>query len=119
MTGNSDWQPRHDDPLFILAMGHRESFGRTLFDVQHDDPDRAERAAMTSAKQMIYQGLQVALPAVTRGASAYWSTSGSAVNEQSIRPRQHRRAGAGDRRSGCRAGGASDETVPRPGSSAA
>jgi myo-inositol catabolism protein IolC len=67
MTGNPDWQPRHDDPLFILAMDHRESFGRTLFGVQHDDPDRAERAAMTSAKQLIYQGLQVALPAVKHG----------------------------------------------------
>ena len=38
MTGNSGWQPRHDDPLFILAMDHRESFGRTLFEVKHDDP---------------------------------------------------------------------------------
>jgi myo-inositol catabolism protein IolC len=67
MTGNSSWQPRHDDPLFILAMDHRESFGRTLFDVKDDDPDRAERAAMMSAKQLIFEGLQTALPHVTSG----------------------------------------------------
>jgi hypothetical protein len=62
MAGNSDWHPRHYDPLFILAMDHRESFGRTLFGVQHDDPDRAQRAAMTSAKQLIYEGLQAPCP---------------------------------------------------------
>jgi myo-inositol catabolism protein IolC len=67
MVGTSDWQPRHDDPLFILAMDHRESFGRTLFGVAHDDPDPAQRAAMTSAKQLIYEGLRAALPAVTHG----------------------------------------------------
>ena len=67
MTGTPSWQPRHDDPLFILAMDHRESFGRTLFDVKDDDPDRAERAAMMSAKQPIFQGLQTALPALTSG----------------------------------------------------
>jgi myo-inositol catabolism protein IolC len=67
MTGNSTWQPKHDDPLFILAMDHRESFGRTLFDVKGDDPDRAERAAMTSAKQLIFEGLRAALPTVTSG----------------------------------------------------
>jgi myo-inositol catabolism protein IolC len=67
MTGNSGWQPRHDDPLFILAMDHRESFGRTLFGVKDDDPDAAQRAAMTFAKQLIYEGLQQALPKVTSG----------------------------------------------------
>jgi myo-inositol catabolism protein IolC len=67
MTGNSDWHPQHDDPLFILAMDHRESFGRTLFDVEHDQPDRAQLDGMTSAKQMIYEGLAAALPSVTRG----------------------------------------------------
>jgi myo-inositol catabolism protein IolC len=67
MTGSSSWHPRHDDPLFILAMDHRESFGRTLFDVKDDDPDRAERAAMASAKHLIYEGLQRALPSVTYG----------------------------------------------------
>jgi myo-inositol catabolism protein IolC len=67
MPDTLDWHPQHDDPLFILAMDHRESFGRTLFGVEHDDPDPAQRAAMTSAKQLIYQGLQAALPAVTDG----------------------------------------------------
>lgn len=67
MTGNSGWQPRHDDPLFILAMDHRESFGRTLFEVKDDHPDPAERAAMESAKHLIFEGLQVALPAMTYG----------------------------------------------------
>jgi myo-inositol catabolism protein IolC len=67
MTGNSGWQPRHDDPLFILAMDHRESFGRTLFEVAHDDPDQAQVAAMRYAKLLIFQGLQVAQPSVTSG----------------------------------------------------
>jgi myo-inositol catabolism protein IolC len=67
MTGNSGWQPRHDDPLFILAMDHRESFGRTLFEVKHDDPDQAQAEAMKSAKLLIFQGLQVAQPSVTSG----------------------------------------------------
>jgi myo-inositol catabolism protein IolC len=67
MTGNSGWQPRHDDPLFILAMDHRESFGRTLFAVRHDDPDQAQAEAMRSAKLLIFQGLQTALPSVTSG----------------------------------------------------
>ena len=67
MTGNSGWQPRHDDPLFILAMDHRESFGRTLFEVKHDDPDQAQVEAMRSAKLLIFEGLQVAQPSVTSG----------------------------------------------------
>ena len=67
MTGTSGWQPRHDDPLFILAMDHRESFGKTLFEVQDDEPDQAQVEAMKSAKMVIYEGLQTALPAVTSG----------------------------------------------------
>jgi len=67
MTGNSGWQPRHADPLFILAMDHRESFGRTLFEVKHDDPDQAQVEAMRSAKLLVFQGLQVAQPKVTSG----------------------------------------------------
>jgi myo-inositol catabolism protein IolC len=67
MTDNPGWQPRHDDPLFIMAMDHRESFGRTLFGVKDDDPDQAEREAMTSAKLLIFEGLQAALPAVSYG----------------------------------------------------
>src|SRR5580658_2792425 len=67
MTVNPGWHPRHDDPLFIMAMDHRESFGKTLFDVKDDDPDAAQREAMTSAKQLIFEGLQAALPAVRTG----------------------------------------------------
>jgi myo-inositol catabolism protein IolC len=67
MAGNPGWQPRHDDPLFILAMDHRESFGKTLFGVKDDHPDRTQSAAMRSAKQLIFEGLQTALPSVTTG----------------------------------------------------
>ena len=67
MTVNSAWQPRHDDPLFILAMDHRESFGRTLFDVKNDAPDPSQVEAMRTAKQLIFEGLEVALPNVTFG----------------------------------------------------
>jgi myo-inositol catabolism protein IolC len=61
------WQPRHDDPLFIMAMDHRASFGKTLFDVEGDDPSPEQAAAMKSAKWMIFDGLRAALPAMTRG----------------------------------------------------
>ena len=61
------WQPRHDDPLFILAMDHRASFGKTLFDVKDDDPDQEQVTAMESAKCLIFEGLQAALPSVTYG----------------------------------------------------
>lgn len=67
MAAKQDWQPRHDDPLFILAMDHRESFGKTLFGVKDDDPDRAQAEAMEAAKQLIFEGLQTALPSVTSG----------------------------------------------------
>jgi myo-inositol catabolism protein IolC len=67
MTENPGWQPRHDDPLFILAMDHRASFGKTLFEVKNDDPSPDQVAAMKSAKRMIFQGLRAALPAVSYG----------------------------------------------------
>ena len=67
MTANSAWQPRHDDPLFIMAMDHRASFGKTLFEVKDDHPDPAQIAAMKSAKRLIFEGLQAAQPAVTCG----------------------------------------------------
>jgi myo-inositol catabolism protein IolC len=60
MTGDPAWRPSHDDPLFILAMDHRESFGRTLFGVQHDAPDQSQLAAMKSAKLLIFDGLRQA-----------------------------------------------------------
>jgi len=67
MTDNPSWQPTHDDPLFILAMDHRASFGKTLFDVKDDNPDPDQIAAMKSAKSIIFEGLRAALPAVTYG----------------------------------------------------
>ena len=67
MTDNPGWQPRHDDPLFIMAMDHRASFGKTLFGVTDDDPDPDQVAAMKSAKWMIFEGLRAALPAMTYG----------------------------------------------------
>ncbi len=65
--GNQAWQPRHHDPLFILAMDHRESFGKTLFGVKDDNPDHAQAEAMRTAKQLIFEGLQTALPSVPAG----------------------------------------------------
>ena len=67
MTDNLGWQPRHDDPLFIMAMDHRASFGKTLFGVKDDHPDPDQVAAMKSAKQMIFEGLRAAQPAMTYG----------------------------------------------------
>jgi myo-inositol catabolism protein IolC len=67
MVGNLTWQPRHHDPLFIVAMDHRDSFGKTLFDVRNDDPDGTQLAAMKSAKQLIFEGLQEAVPMLTSG----------------------------------------------------
>ena len=67
MTDSPGWQPQHDDPLFILAMDHRASFGKTLFGVKDDRPDPEQVAAMASAKQMIFDGLRAALPALSYG----------------------------------------------------
>lgn len=67
MAGNAAWQPSHDDPLFMLAMDHRESFGLTLFGVAHDAPDEVQAAAMTRAKQLIFSGLRTALPMMISG----------------------------------------------------
>jgi myo-inositol catabolism protein IolC len=61
------WQPRHDDPLFILAMDHRASFGKTLFAVKDDNPDHAQLAAMKAAKSLIFEGLSLAAPKLTSG----------------------------------------------------
>jgi myo-inositol catabolism protein IolC len=61
------WRPTHDDPLLILAMDHRASFGKTLFAVKEDKPDDAQVAAMRSAKQLIFAGLQLSIPKLTFG----------------------------------------------------
>jgi myo-inositol catabolism protein IolC len=54
------WEPRHDDPLFILAMDHRGSFGKTLFGVEDDKPDARRLASMRAAKGLIFAGLREA-----------------------------------------------------------
>ena len=61
------WQPQHTDPLLILAMDHRGSFGKTLFDVVDDKPTNEQRSAMQKAKKLIYQGLLHAAPQLTVG----------------------------------------------------
>lgn len=57
MTAAAAWRPKHDDPLLILAMDHRESFGKTLFGVVNDQPTAEQTAAMRAAKQLIFDGL--------------------------------------------------------------
>lgn len=54
---NRGYRPSPQDPVLILAMDHRESFGRTLFGVRDDRPDADQRAAMEAAKRLIYAGL--------------------------------------------------------------
>ena len=51
------WRPTHTDPLFILAMDHRGSFGKTLFDVRDDDPTPDQLAREKAAKSLIFAGL--------------------------------------------------------------
>src|ERR1039457_6845768 len=51
------YRPSPEDPLLILAMDHRASFGKSLFGVAGDRPDEGQRAAMQSAKRLIYAGL--------------------------------------------------------------
>ena len=61
------WRPTHDDPLFILAMDHRESFGKTLFHVKDDLPTASQRVRMAQAKRLIYRGLAQAAPHLRTG----------------------------------------------------
>jgi myo-inositol catabolism protein IolC len=61
------WRPTHADPLFILAMDHRDSFGKTLFDVRDDKPTDEQLARMRAAKSLIYAGLRQAAPSLPAG----------------------------------------------------
>jgi myo-inositol catabolism protein IolC len=65
----SGFRPSRDNPLLIMAMDHRESFGRTLFGVKDDEPDADQRGAMEAAKRLIYAGLRKAVGAVPCGRS--------------------------------------------------
>jgi myo-inositol catabolism protein IolC len=49
--------PSAAQPLFILAMDHRDSFGRTLFGV-HGTPTAERLAAVRSAQEVIFTGVQ-------------------------------------------------------------
>jgi myo-inositol catabolism protein IolC len=55
------WTPSRTDPLLILAMDHRGSFGKSLFGVQDDEPTPQQRARMVAAKELIHRGLVAAL----------------------------------------------------------
>ncbi|HEY6749687.1 MAG TPA: DUF2090 domain-containing protein [Mycobacteriales bacterium] len=60
------WHPTHTDPLFILAMDHRGSFGKTLFGVRDDSPTPDQLTRMRAAKRLIFAGLRQVSPAVGR-----------------------------------------------------
>jgi myo-inositol catabolism protein IolC len=66
-TQPTTWAPRHDDPLFILAMDHRGSFGKSLFGVKDDQPTPEQHRHMVAAKALIYRGLRQAQPQLLRG----------------------------------------------------
>jgi myo-inositol catabolism protein IolC len=69
VEGMSDHHDRPSGarPLLILAMDHRESFGRTLFGVRGDAPSPAQIAAMGRAKLLIYRALSAARAALPAG----------------------------------------------------
>lgn len=60
------WRPTHTDPLFILAMDHRGSFGKTLFDVRDESPTPEQLTRMKAAKSLIFAGLRQASPPLGR-----------------------------------------------------
>lgn len=66
----SKWQPVHADPIFILAMDHRNSFGETLFHVEGDHPTPAQVEQMRSAKTLIYSALRDARSQIPVGRAA-------------------------------------------------
>jgi myo-inositol catabolism protein IolC len=65
----SRFRPSRGNPLLIMAMDHRESFGRTLFGVKDDKPDADQRGAMEAAKRLIYAGLERAMSQLPCGRS--------------------------------------------------
>lgn len=75
------WRPTHTDPLFILAMDHRGSFGKTLFDVRDESPTPDQLDRMTAAKSLIFAGLRQVTPSVGRPGVLVDEELGSAVIE--------------------------------------
>jgi myo-inositol catabolism protein IolC len=67
MTSSGAYRPSAAEPLLILAMDHRASFGKSLFGVIGDQPDPGQQAAMRAAKQLIYAGLAEARGRVPAG----------------------------------------------------
>ncbi len=63
----SSWRPSRADPVRILAMDHRESFGRTHFGVLGEHPTEDQHRRMVAAKGLIYAGLVAALPDLPGG----------------------------------------------------
>ena len=59
-----DSRPTSANPLLIMAMDHRASFGKSIFGVVDDQPTDAQRAAMEHAKNIIYGGLREAWAAL-------------------------------------------------------
>ena len=56
-TPNDSWVPTADEPLFILAMDHRASFGKDVFGITGEwSPTDLTR--MRQAKALIYEGLR-------------------------------------------------------------
>jgi myo-inositol catabolism protein IolC len=56
-TPNDSWVPTADEPLFILAMDHRASFGKDVFGITGEwSPTDLTR--MRQAKGLIYEGLR-------------------------------------------------------------
>src|ERR1700754_2910269 len=66
----------YDGKLFILAFDHRGSFQSKMFGIK-GDPSAEETATIADAKQLIYEGMALA---VDRGADA--SATGVLVDEQ-------------------------------------
>ncbi len=66
----------YDGKLYILAFDHRGSFQTKMFGIQ-GDPSPEETATITDAKQLVYEGMALA---VERGAEA--GATGVLVDEQ-------------------------------------
>jgi myo-inositol catabolism protein IolC len=55
------WLPNSNEPLFILAMDHRASFVKDVFDI-NGMPSPEDVARMRTAKSLIYEGLRRVTP---------------------------------------------------------
>jgi myo-inositol catabolism protein IolC len=51
------WSPTRANPIFILAMDHRASFGASLFGVKDDRPTAEQAHRMREAKDLTYSAL--------------------------------------------------------------